>query len=248
MMLNVLNRLNLKRIFFSSLGRIFFLGLYHLDASALTYKIPLLSNVIGEHAEVKAGSAVTLTEVAQQYDIGMYEMGKANPHLNQKRLQPNTSVIIPAQFTLPSGSREGIVLNLADMRVFYYHPDGNTVTTYPVGVGRQGWSTPSGTTRIVSKEKNPAWHPPASIRREAARKGKTLPLVVPPGPHNPLGQYKMNLGFTGILIHGTTQPASIGLYSSHGCIRLYNADIKELFYMAPIGTLVRVVYEPQEHE
>ncbi|HXH55221.1 MAG TPA: L,D-transpeptidase family protein [Gammaproteobacteria bacterium] len=247
-MLNILTSLNLKRIFFSALGNFFFLGLYHHDASALTYKVPFLGDVIGENQEVKAGLAVTLTELAQQYDIGMYEIARANPHLNRKRLQPSASVIIPAQFILPSAPREGIVLNLADMRVFYYHPDGNTVTTYPVGVGRQGWSTPRGITRIMSKEENPAWHPPASIRREAARRGKTLPLVVPPGPHNPLGHYKMSLGFPGILMHGTTQPASIGLYSSHGCIRLYNADIKELFYMVPIGTSVRVVYEPHDNE
>lgn len=248
MMLNVLNNLNLKRIFFSSLGSIFFLGLYHPDTFALTYKIPRSGNVIGEYEETTAGSAVSLTELAQQHDIGMYEMARANPHLYRKRLKYNTSVIIPSQFTLPSGPKKGIVLNLADMRIFYYHPDETTVSTYPVGVGRSGWSTPRGTTSIVSKEKNPAWHPPESIRREAARRGKTLPRVVPAGPRNPLGQYAMHLGFTGILMHGTTQPISIGRYSSHGCIRLYNPDIKELFYMVPIGTVVRVVYEPHEHE
>ncbi len=226
----------------------FFLGLYYPDIFALTYKLPRSGYVIGEHKEITAGSAVSLTELAQQYDIGMYEMATANPHLYRKKLHPNTSVIIPAQFTLPSGSREGIVLNLADMRVFYYHPDGKTVSTYPVGVGRQGWSTPQGTTRIVSKQENPAWHPTESIRREAARRGKTLPLVVPAGSHNPLGKYAMHLGFPGILMHGNIQPISIGRYSSHGCIRLYNPDIKELFYMVPIGTVVRVVYEPHDHE
>lgn len=246
-MFNVLNLLNFKRIFSSTLGIICLFCLYYPYASALTYKIPYSGNVVGEYEKTRAGSTAatdTLIELAQQFDIGVYEMVKANPRLNEKVLKPNTSVIIPAQFTLPSGPREGIVLNLADMRVFYYHPDGDTVSTYPVGIGRQGWSTPVGSTRIVSKTKNPAWHPPASIRREAARKGKTLPLVVPAGPHNPLGQYAMHLGFTGILMHGTNQPSSIGLRSSHGCIRLYPADIKELFSMVSVGTPVRVVYEP----
>lgn len=233
------------------LGLIFLLGLYHPNTSALTYKIPGSGNVVGEYEKARAGSTSatdTLIELAQQFDIGVYEMVRANPRLSGKTLKPNTSVIIPAQFTLPSGPRKGIVLNLADMRVFYYHPDGETVSTYPVGIGRQGWSTPTGNTRIVSKKKNPAWHPPASIRREAARKGKTLPLVVPAGPRNPLGQYAMYLGFSGILMHGTNQPSSIGLRSSHGCIRLYPADIEELFSMVPIGTSVRVVYEAHYHE
>jgi L,D-transpeptidase ErfK/SrfK len=116
-----------------------------------------------------------------------------------------------------------------------------------VGIGRQGWSTPLGKTRIVSKQAHPAWHPPESIRREAARNGKTLPLVVPPGPHNPLGQYAMHLGFSGILMHGTNNPSSVGLRSSHGCIRMYADDIEELFSTTNIGTPVRLVFEPSYH-
>lgn len=245
-MFNISSRLNLKRIFLTTLGSLSSLVLYHPSTFALTYKLPIFGNVIGEYKTVDSGSANSLTELAEQYDIGAYEMAVANPHLVKKKLKHNTSVIIPAQFRLPSGEREGLVLNLADMRVFYYHPDGKTVSTYPMGVGRSGWSTPRGKTQIVSKERHPAWHPPASIRRESALKGKTLPLVVPPGPHNPLGQYALHLGFTGILMHGTIQPASIGLRSSHGCLRLYSEDIKELFYTVPLGTVVRIVYE--EHE
>lgn len=247
-MFNISNRLNLKRFFLTTLGGLSSLVLYHPSSFALTYKIPLFSDVVGEHKTVDSGSANSLTELAEQYDIGAYEMGVANPHLVKKKLKHNTSVIIPAQFTLPSGPREGIVLNLATMRVFYYHLDGKTVSTYPVGIGRQGWSTPRGKTTIVSKEKHPTWHPPASIRREAEARGKTLPLAVPPGPRNPLGQYALHLGFTGILMHGTIQPASIGLRSSHGCLRLYPADIKELFYTVPIGTVVRVIYEEHNSE
>jgi L,D-transpeptidase ErfK/SrfK len=246
-MVKALNCLNLKRISLGTLGIICLLGLYHPSATALTFEIPSSGNVVGEYQKVRAGSADTLTELAEKYDIGVYEMVQANPRLNAKTLKSSTTVIIPAQFTLPSGPRHGIVLNLADMRVFYYHPDGRTVSTYPVGIGRQGWSTPTGNTHVVSKTKNPAWHPPASIRREAARKGKILPLVVPAGPHNPLGQYAMHLGFSGILMHGTNQPSSIGLRSSHGCIRMYSADIQELFSFVSIGTSVRIVYEPHGH-
>ncbi len=139
-MLKAVTLLNFKRIFLSTLSFIFLYVLYQPSVSALTYRLPNSDYVIGEYSKVRAGSADTLTELAQEYDIGVYEMVMANPHLNNKKLKSSTSVTIPAQFRLPSGAREGIVLNLADMRVFYYHPDSNKVSTYPVGIGRQGWS------------------------------------------------------------------------------------------------------------
>ncbi len=215
---------------------------------ALTYDIPSNGDVVGKYQKVRFNDGDTLVDIAEEYDIGLYALIKANPHLNNKALKNGATVIIPSQFILPSGPREGIVLNLADMRVFFYHPDGDKVSTYPVGIGRQGWSTPLGTTRIVSKEKHPAWYPPESIRREAESRGKELPKVVPAGPNNPLGQYAMHLGFKGILMHGTNDPGSVGLRSSHGCIRLFADDIENLFSMAPIGTQVRVVYEPHHNE
>lgn len=219
-------------------------GLSFPPAAALTYTIPLLGNTVGAYKEISANSGDTLEELAEEYDIGVFEMREANPHLKNKEIIRGTKIVIPSQFRLPSGPRTGIVLNLADKRLFYYHPNEAQVSTYPVGIGRQGWSTPLGTTQIISKEKNPAWHPPASIRQEAEMHGKTLPLVVPAGPRNPLGQYAMHLGFPGILMHGTNNPASVGLSSSHGCIRMYADDIKSLFFMVPIGTSVRVVSEP----
>lgn len=234
---------NIKQNIVKILGIIVLYGLSHSYALALTYKLPSSGNTIGEYKKVQARQGDTLAGLAEEFDIGVLDMTQANPRLRNKGIQSNTSVVIPSEFVLPSGPREGIVLNLAEMRVFYYHPDSNLVSTYPVGIGRQGWSTPQGSTRIVSKEQNPTWHPPASIRREAARSGKTLPLAVPPGPHNPLGHYAMHLGFQGILMHGTNKPSSVGLRSSHGCIRMYAQDIHDLFSMAPVGTKVRVVYE-----
>lgn len=218
-------------------------GITYSPAWSLTYEIPAKGNVVGKYKEVESESGETLLDIAMRYDIGMYEIYKANPRLPRKGyLHTGTNVIIPARFVLPSGSRQGIVLNLAHMRVYYYH-DGQ-VSTYPVGVGRSGWSTPTGSTRITSKVRGPTWTPTPSIRREAARKGRTLRASYPPGPKNPLGPYAMHLGFKGILMHGTIAPRSIGLRSSHGCIRLFNRDITELFSMVPVGTSVRVVYEP----
>lgn len=218
---------------------------FAFSAYALTFPLPTQGNKIGAYKKINANGGETILKLAERYDIGVYEMLRANPRLKNRVLESGIEVIIPSQFTLPSGARQGIVLNLANMRIYYYHPDGQNVSTFPVGVGRQGWSTPLGNSQIVSKTKNPAWHPPASIRREAARKGKTLPLVIPPGPKNPLGRYAMNLGFKGILMHGTNSPRSIGLRSSHGCIRMYGRDIEELFGLVDVGTPIRVIYEPK---
>ncbi len=229
-------------VVFIRVSVIFILSFCMNTACALTYKIPSSGNKIGEIQEVKAQAGDTLYDIAEQYDIGVFHMIQANPKVSEKKLKASTTIIIPSEFELPEGKREGIVLDLSDMRLFYFHPDEDLVSTYPVGVGRQGWSTPVGETTIVSKRQHPDWRPPESIRREAERNGKTLPLIVPAGPHNPLGQCAMNLGFSGILVHGTNKPTSVGLRSSHGCIRMYAEDIKELFHMAPIGTSVRVVY------
>jgi len=212
----------------------------------ITFELPRQGNVVGYYATATVKKGTTLLEVGQAYDIGVQELLKANPKVGlMTKLPDNYKVKVPAEFRLPSAPWTGIILNLAKKRIYYFHPDGIHVSTYPVGVGKQGWATPQGQTQIVAKEKNPAWRPPASLQREAAGRGKSLPLVVPPGPRNPLGQYAMRLGFKGaILIHGTNQPSSVGLNSSHGCIRMYPASIKELFGMTELNTPVRIVNEP----
>lgn len=239
-----INLMNLKKILIKTLGLLLINGLVCPTIWSLTYSLPSNGNVIGSYKKIQAREGDMLHKIAQRYDIGMYEIYTANAHLPRRSgLEAGTTVIIPARFVLPSAPRQGIVLNLAKMRVFVYHPDGDRVSTYPVGVGRQGWSTPQGSTTIVNKKAHPDWHPTASIRREAARRGKTLPTVVLAGPKNPLGQYAMYLGFKGILMHGTNTPKSIGLRSSHGCIRMFPADIEELFNIVRVGTPVRVVYD-----
>lgn len=187
----------------------------------------------------------SLLDIGHRYDVGAVELRKANPGLRSRSLRPGTRVRIPSEYRLPSGPREGVVLNLAEMRVYFYHPGSDKVSTYPVGVGKAGWSTPVGNTTIVRKVKNPTWTPPPSIVREAKRRGKNL-RVVGPGPRNPLGRRAMYLGMPRILMHGTTAPGSIGLRSSHGCIRMFNKDIEELFTNVPVGTSMRIVYEPRK--
>jgi L,D-transpeptidase ErfK/SrfK len=139
-------------------------------------------------------------------------------------------------------------VNLAALRLYWFPKPGKdgrrVVYTYPLGIGKVGWATPEGTTKIVSKRKDPYWTPPASVRKEHKEEGDPLPARVPPGPDNPLGNRAMNLGWPTYLIHGTNKPAGVGVRASHGCIRMLPEDIEQLYEMVPVGTRVTVVNQP----
>jgi L,D-transpeptidase ErfK/SrfK len=181
----------------------------------------------------------TLLDVARAYDLGYTQLMTANPGIDPWLPGAGRRVVVPSRYLLPQGPRRGIVVNLAQQRLFYFPADGRTVETYPIGVAVQGWSTPAGTTRVVAKESHPTWHPPPSIRAEQP----DLPPMVGPGPDNPLGDYALRLQWGTYLIHGTNKPDGVGRNSSHGCLRLYPEDIKRLFHEVPVGTPVRVVNE-----
>ena len=157
-------------------------------------------------------------------------------------------VVVPTQFVLPAAPHEGVVVNVAAMRIFYYPPhkkgEPQIVYTHPIGIGRVGWKTPEGTTKIVSRQKDPVWVVPKSVRAEHLEDGEKLPGVVPAGPDNPLGQYAFRLGWPSYLIHGTNKPYGVGMRSSHGCMRLYPEDIAVFFDLIPIGTKVTIVNQP----
>jgi L,D-transpeptidase ErfK/SrfK len=176
---------------------------------------------------------------------------RANPGVDPWLPGEGTRIVLPTQWVLPDAPPEGIVVNVAAMRLFYFpKPAKNqknpqrVVITYPIGVGKVGWETPIGTTKVVSKRKDPVWTPPPSVRKEHAEKGDPLPARVPAGPDNPLGAYAMNLGWPSYLMHGTNKPPGVGMRASHGCIRLYPEDIESLFAMIPVGMQVTVVNQP----
>lgn len=146
---------------------------------------------------------------------------------------------LPTRFLLPDGPRRGIVVNLAERRLFYFPARGGSVTTFPVGVAVGGLNSPLGNTRIIRKEANPPWYPPPSICSE--RPG--LPRVIRPGPDDPLGAYALVLGWPDYLIHGTNKPDGVGRNVSHGCLHLYPEDIAALYRAVPVGTPVRVISE-----
>jgi len=213
-------------------------------SNALTFPLPKTGNIVGSVQKVQSQKGESLGDIGRRFDVGVYEMIEANPNLNPWSVGSGKDVVIPTKFILPPGPRKGIVINLAEMRLYFFHPDQNLVTTHPIGIGRKGWRTPVGTTKIVQKKKDPAWYPPDSIRASYERKGKSLPDVVPPGPDNPLGQFAMRLSIPGYLIHGTNKPGGIGVRSSSGCIRMFPEDIESLFYKTDVGTSVRIVHVP----
>jgi L,D-transpeptidase ErfK/SrfK len=213
-------------------------------ANALTFPLSPTSDLVGRLQSTYVQSGESLGDIGRRFDVGLYEMIEANPKINPWSPRAGTRVTIPTQFILPSGLKKDLVLNLAEMRLYYYHPNQNLVTTYPIGIGRKGWKTPLGETKIISKQENPSWYPPDSIRAFHAEKGKTLPPVIPPGPENPLGRHAFKLSLPGYLIHGTNRPGGIGVRVTSGCIRLLPKDVEELYHLVPVGTTVRIIHEP----
>ncbi|MDJ0939487.1 MAG: L,D-transpeptidase family protein [Woeseiaceae bacterium] len=217
--------------------------------NAATYELPADgSDVIGSVATVTATFEDTLVDIARKNGVGYEDIVRANPGVNVWVPGEGTEVVIPTRFVLPAGPRRGIVLNLAEYRLYYFPEaaEGETpkVMTYPISIGRMDWETPLGNTRVISKVVNPAWYPPKSVRDEHAAEGRPLPRIVPPGPNNPLGRHAMRLGLPGYLIHGTNRPAGVGMRVTHGCLRMFPEDIRYLFDYIAIDTPVRIINEP----
>lgn len=220
-------------------------------AAATAEELPLpnsrTDSVVGSLQRAYAKREDTLLDVARRYDLGHDQIILANPGINRWLPGVNTPITIPNIYVLPPGPREGIVLNLAELRLYYYPPTSSTVLTFPVSIGDMDWRTPLGTTKISSKERDPTWNPPKSIRAEHLADGEILPPYIPGGdPENPLGRFALRLGIRSYLIHGTDESRAfgIGMRVSHGCIRLYPEDIEILFQRASVGTQVRIIDEP----
>ncbi|MGB0466256.1 MAG: L,D-transpeptidase family protein [Pontibacterium sp.] len=194
-------------------------------------------------AKVQEGQ--TLVSLARRYNLGYRAILRANPNLDIWLPPVGSRVNLTNVHILPPGSREGLVLNLSEMRLYFY-PDeqAESLVTFPIGIGREGWQTPVTHTQVKDKIEAPTWFPPASIREEVQVKGGSLPMRVQPGPGNPLGAFAINLALPGYLLHGTNRPAGVGMRVSHGCIRLYPEDIASLFEQVKVGTAVRILDEP----
>jgi L,D-transpeptidase ErfK/SrfK len=199
--------------------------------------------VIGAPFYVKTDAEHTLLDIGRHYGLGYDEMSQANPGVDMWVPGEGQDVMIPTQHVLPKAPRTGIVLNLAEKRMYHFR-SASEVETFAISIGREGWGTPVGSFSIASKIKDPTWTPPASIRKEHAEAGDPLPAVVPAGPDNPLGQYAMRLSIPSYLIHGTNKPWGLGMQVSHGCIRMYPEDIEALFPEVSVGTPVQIINQP----
>ncbi len=196
--------------------------------------------MIGRVLRYRARHEDTLIHLPRRFNVGYTELRAANPYVDPWLPGEGTEILIPTAHIVPQAAHRGLVLNLGDQRLYHFKPDGKTVVSYPVGIGREGWSTPTGRTRVVRKRARPTWYVPKSIRAERP----DLPAVVPPGPDNPLGLHALYLGWAAYLLHGTNRPYGIGRRASHGCVRLYPEDIARLFREIPVGTPVTVVDQP----
>ncbi|WP_248730125.1 MULTISPECIES: L,D-transpeptidase family protein [Halomonadaceae] len=212
------------------------------------YPLPSDGDVIGEIRNVVATHEDTLIDIGHRFGLGVDEMQRANPDLSLWYPGEGAEVVLPMRHILPPGPREGLVVNLPEMRLYYYPPatSGETpiVETYPISVGRDGFATPVATTKTTVKVKDPHWSPPRSMREEAAARGEPPPAIVPPGPDNPLGRHAILLGIPSYLIHGTNRPEGVGMRASRGCIRMLPQDIESLYERVPSGTTVRLINEP----
>jgi L,D-transpeptidase ErfK/SrfK len=198
--------------------------------------------IIGRQRAYLIGTDESLPEIARQHGIGFDAITAANPGVDPFLPDPGGRILLPTEWILPDAPiRDGIVVNIAEMRLFVYsHDRSQTVTTFPIGIGDQGKETPVGTFTVIEKIRNPAWYVPESIQKERP----DLPAVVPPGPENPMGSHALRLSKWTVLIHGTNRPWGIGSRVSHGCIRLHQEDIALLFEMIPRGTRVSIVNQP----
>jgi L,D-transpeptidase ErfK/SrfK len=205
-------------------------------------------DVVGSVQVVQASKEDTLADIARRFNVGYEEIVRANPKVDPWLPGEGTEIVVPSQFILPDAPRTGLVINIPAMRIFYFPPvkkgEKQVVFTHPIGIGKMGWKTPEGVTKITRRQKDPTWHVPVSVRKEHHENGEDLQPVIGPGPDNPLGRYAFYLEWPSYLIHGTNKPSGVGLRSSHGCMRLYPEDIEQFFNMIPVGTQVRVVNQP----
>jgi L,D-transpeptidase ErfK/SrfK len=198
--------------------------------------------IIGENSTYTIQDRESLVELAREYSIGYNEIIEANRNIDPWVPEKGAELLIPGQWLIPDGLEDGIVINLAELRLYYtFTLNGKKhVHTHAIGTGRKGWGTPTGTFKITMKVKDPIWKVPAAIREEKPE----LPLYVYPGPDNPLGRYWIQLSAKGYGIHGTNRPYGIGRRVSHGCLRLYPEGIEELYKIVKPGTRVKIMYEP----
>ena len=226
-------------------------GVMSCSVQAVEYQKPDAdSKLVGvmEYYQVVRGDS--LLDIANKYNIGLLQLMAANPGVDPFLPTPGSLLTVPMQLVLPNAKRQGIVINLAELRLYYFPKDSEKMYVFPIGIGRVGRETPKMTTSISQMIENPTWTPTANIRKEYREKHNIeLPGVVPAGPENPLGEYAMRLSYGSgqYLIHGTNKDFGIGMRVSSGCIRMNPWDVEWLFTQVGRGTRVQIINQPLKH-
>lgn len=201
-------------------------------------------SVIGEIQYTTVAEGETLIDIGERYGLGYADIRDANPHLDPWIPQVGAQVTLPTRFILPNSNWQGIVVNLAEYRLYHFLPERNEIHSYPIGIGRTNTPTPVGDMQITARIPNPTWYPPASIRAAWEAQGREVRRQVPAGPENPLGPFAIALSAKGYLLHGSNQAFGIGTQASAGCIRMNNWDIEHLVNHTRIGIEVRIIDQP----
>jgi lipoprotein-anchoring transpeptidase ErfK/SrfK len=223
-----------------------FLLLVSHDALSTEYDLPEKGfRLIGENQKHKVKKGDYFQKIAEQYDVGFLALMAANPEADPFLPDLDSDIIIPSAMLLPYIKREGIVINLPELRLYYFLPEENKVHVFPVGIGIEGLETPKATSYISSKREDPPWRPTDATRqRYFEQHGKEMAKEIPAGPNNPFGKYALRLGTSEYLIHGSNKRFGIGMRASSGCIRMFDDDIKWLFDNIPLNTKVRIIEQP----
>lgn len=213
---------------------------------ATYYQLPInnarLIGVVQKHKVIKGDY---FQKIAEQYNVGFLALMSANPESDPFLPEPDSEILIPSAMLLPYIKREGIVINLSELRLYYFPPEENIVHVFPVGIGKEGLATPKVTSYISNKRKDPVWRPPQAMReRYFAEFGQEMATEIAAGPDNPFGKYALRLGTSEYLIHGTNKRLGIGMRASSGCIRMFDDDIKWMYEQVPLNTKVRIIEQP----
>ena len=219
------------------------------EVSAESFPLPSAGNqLVGEIQYVESLAGETLLDIARRFDLGYNEITAANPHVDPWLPDEGTRILVPTRFVLPQTPWRDVVVNLSEMRMYYFPAPRNgeapSVITHPIGIGREGGATPVGDFQIVMKIDHPNWTMPEAVYNELLSNGIETPRLIPSGPDNPLGEYAMKLNADGLFIHGTNKPYSIGMRVTLGCLRLYPEDINQLIHQIPKGMAVHIVDQP----
>ena len=197
------------------------------------------SDIIGKEVKYTVREKETLIDIARKFDISFADIMSANGRIDPWLPKKNRKILIPNRHIMPSVKRDCIIINLGDLRIYFYK-NPLFIGTYPIGIGRSGWETPLGLAEVIEKKIDPFWIPPDSVREE----DPSLPKIVAPGEDNPLGTRAIYLSMPSYLIHGTNKPYGVGMKVSHGCIRMYPEDVESLFDLVEVGTKVNIINEP----